>query len=328
MASSFRLFCIGASAGGHAAVLEVLKNIDPGINAAFAVVLHAAIDSPTNFGHFLQNNTKLKVETAETDTLIEAGKIYLSKPNNHLFIQGSTITRSMGPRENLFRPSIDVLFRSAAVGFNSKCVGVLLTGRLNDGTSGLEAIKRCGGLAIIQNPETAEFSDMPSSAQEFVEIDYILNLEKIGAAIKEICQHDLPVELSVPESIVREANIAMKIKSQVRTEESLGDQVPLSCASCGGPLWKMKESGIERYRCHVGHSFTQEALLKSQNDKLEETLWVSLRTFEEKKMLLRRMAEEYAAKGFKSIASSYRNKEKEVTTHITRLRELMQLNDQ
>ncbi|HDZ14144.1 hypothetical protein LCGC14_1395840 [marine sediment metagenome] len=101
-----------------------------------------------------------------------------------------------------------------------------------------------------------------------------------------------------------DANIAIKVKSKVRTEQSLGEQVALSYASCGGPVWEMKEKGIKRYRCHVGHSFTQKALLQTQNDKLEETLWVSLRTLEEKKMFLRRMVEELATKGYKFIASS------------------------
>ncbi|HEA20908.1 hypothetical protein LCGC14_1395830 [marine sediment metagenome] len=83
-------------------------------------------------------------------------------------------------------PSIDVLYRSAVASFNSMCVGVLLTERLNDGTSGLEAIKKWGGLAIIQNPETADFQDISSSAQDFVEIDYVLKLKKTSTAIKEI----------------------------------------------------------------------------------------------------------------------------------------------
>ncbi|HDZ14146.1 hypothetical protein LCGC14_1395820 [marine sediment metagenome] len=99
MVSNFRLFCIGASAGGHTAVLKALKNLDPDISAAFAVVFYGAIDSLTDLGHFLQKRTKLIVEPAKTEILIEGFKIYLSRPNNHLFIRGSTITRSMGPRE-------------------------------------------------------------------------------------------------------------------------------------------------------------------------------------------------------------------------------------
>ncbi len=84
---------------------------------------------------------------------------------------------------------------------------------------------------------------------------------------------------------------------------------------------------MERYRCHVGHSFSQEALLQSQDGKLEETLWVALRTFEEKRILLMRMVEEYKTKGFKTMSRSYQNKLEEVSEHIARLRGLIQIQD-
>jgi two-component system chemotaxis response regulator CheB len=154
-----------------------------------------------------------------------------------------------------------------------------------------------------------------------------MDVEDIGKLIEVICQQPLPPEKEVPQSLVKEAQIALSIKSEIRKEESLGEQVPLSCPSCGGPLWKINDSSMERYRCHVGHAFSQEAMLAGPNNQLEETLWVALRTLEEKRILLQRMAETYSEKGFTTLSASYKNKAEEVTEHIDRLRDVMKLND-
>ena len=110
-------------------------------------------------------------------------------------------------------------------------------------------------------------------------------------------------------------------------EESLGHQVPISCSSCGGPLWEMEQTGVKRYRCHVGHSFTEEALLKSQNESLEEALWIAIRTLEEKRMLIKRMADQYKRNGSQSLANSYGDKLDEMNEQVSKLRNVLQIND-
>ena len=327
MTTNFRFFAIGASSGGRAAITEFLKTVPKTIHAAFAIVVHSSFDAPSIFASILQQKIELEVEEASNGKMIAAGKVYICRPNYHLFVEKGRLMLSKGPRENLFRPSTDVLFRSAGIAYKNTCVGILLTGRLNDGTSGLEAIKKCGGLTIIQNPATAEFRDMPANAHRLVEIDYVVNLEDMAAVILRVMNEDLPVEKEIPKSLMRENEISMKFRSQIAADESIGHQVPISCPSCGGPLWKMEESGINRYRCHVGHAFTQEALLKSQNQSLEEALWIALRTLEEKKMLLGRMQSEYADSGMKNLSSSYSEKITEVSKHIVKLRIVLKLHD-
>ncbi|MCM8570128.1 chemotaxis protein CheB [Gramella jeungdoensis] len=323
----FRLFLIGASAGGRAAVEKVLSDLPHDTPAAFLVVVHSSFDMISSFSSHLNKKVEMEVLESREDLEIQPGKIYVCVPNQHMVIKNGKLSNSNGPRENLFRPAIDVLFRSGAVVYGNRCVGILLSGRLNDGTVGLEAIKRCGGETLIQNPKTSEFSGMPQTAQKFVEIDYTADLEKIGDQIKKIIEKPLPEEVKIPYSLKREAEISTKIRSQVRTEEYLGEQVPLSCASCGGPLWKIKDTGITRYRCHVGHSFSEESLLLAQNENLEETLWVCLRTLEEKKVLMLNMAENFREKGSDHIARSYSDKIEEVDEHIDRLRQLMDIKD-
>lgn len=323
-----RIVVIGASAGGHAAIKHLVKGLNPGLNAVYLAVIHSVLNQPSHFVSALGKSGKLKVLTPKKDEKLEAGKFYISTSDNHLIISNGKICLSKGPRENLFRPSIDVLFRTAAVSYSNRVIGVLLSGRLSDGVAGLAAIKQCGGVSIIQDPESAEFNDMPLIAKQSVEIDHALPIEKIPTLIARICNGPLPPLKQVPGSLKREAAISEKIRSQIKTEQSLGEQVPLSCAQCGGPLWQIDDSsGIKRFRCHVGHAFSMDSLLESQNEKLEETLWVSLRTFEEKKLLLMRMAKDFEEKGSFYMSKSYRNKIKEVSEHISRLRNLMKLHD-
>ena len=318
---------IGASAGGKTAVVKSLKSISPNADAAFLIVVHSSFDMISSFTSYLKRNLQMEVFQAKDNLVIEKGKVFVGVPNQHMIVVNGKIYNSNGPRENLFRPSIDVLFRTAAVAYGHRCLGILLSGRLNDGTVGLEAIKKCGGETMIQDPKTAEYSGMPLTAQKFVSIDYTVKLENIGEKIKELVEKPLPPAIEIPYSLKREAEIASKISSQVKTEDFLGEKVALSCASCGGPLWKIKDTEIERYRCHVGHSFSQESLLLAQNENLEETLWVCLRTLEEKKVLMLNMARNFEEKGSEHIARSYSDKIKEVDEHIDRLRELMDIRD-
>ena len=322
-----RVFVLGASAGGRKILTTVLEAIPRTIEAAFLIVVHGSSEIASIYPKVLSQKIALKVEEAQNELKINSGTVYIAKPNHHLFVEKGEIFLSNGPRENRFRPSIDVLFRSAAVAYGNTCVGILLTGRLNDGTAGLEAIKKCGGLALIQNPATAEYSDMPSNAAQTVEIDYVVNVEDLGNVIQKIMDEKLPENKKLPASVVRENTIATKISSEIALEDNLGHQVPISCSSCGGPLWKIEDSKVNRYRCHVGHAFTEEALLESQNDALEEALWVAMRTLEEKKMLLVRVKKDYNSKGIKAMAATHSEQIKEVQQQISTLRKVLQIPD-
>lgn len=327
MENTFRIIVIGGSSGAHAALAKLLKDIPTGINAAFLVVLHGSFIPELNFASALGKNIKLNVKEAVSSQTIEKGNVYLSLPNMHLNISDGKIVLSMGPRENLFRPSIDVLFRSAAVNFGNRCIGVLLSGRLSDGTAGLDAIKRCGGKSIVQDPKNAEFPDMPTSALEAIEVDYCLPIDRISLQIEKICTQPLTTKTQIPASLRREAEIALKIQSQVATEDCLGEQVAFSCPGCGGPLWKMKDGKMNRYRCHVGHAFSREAMLAGQNEKVEEALWIALRTLEEKRNLLMQMKKNYSGKKINKLTNYYEDKMSEVSKHIELLRSAMKIND-
>ncbi len=183
-----RIVAIGGSAGAIKAMREIFDSIPENTDAAFLIVVHVAFDSPSFLDSVVDKVTGLKVVKAENKMPIQAGMIYVASPNKHLFARDGHVYLTNGPRENLFRPSIDVLFRSVGVAYGNRAIGVLLSGLLNDGATGLEAIQKCGGITMVQNPETAMYGDMPSFAQQTLDIDHVLELEDISAKLQEFNQ--------------------------------------------------------------------------------------------------------------------------------------------
>jgi two-component system chemotaxis response regulator CheB len=128
----------------------------------------------------------------------------------------------------------------------------------------------------------------------------------------------------VPKDISTEAEIAERVLSDVAQVGTLGEQVPYNCPDCGGVLWEIGNAGVKRYRCHTGHAFTERSLLSSQSERIEETLWISLRMFEERKNLLNTMAADAAP----SSRRTYLDRVKESEIHIERIRSMLLARDE
>ena len=178
---------------------------------------------------------------------------------------------------------------------------MLLTGLLDDGTAGLMAVKKCGGITIVQDPKEAAYPEMPQSALNNMKVDHCASKSEIAGLLAKYAREVPTKNGSVSKSIRVEAEIAERVLSDVAQVGGLGDQVPYNCPNCGGVLWKMDSAGLLRYRCHTGHSFTAKALLTSQTEKIEETLWVSLRMFEERKNLLNNLAQDQKRASVKRV---------------------------
>ena len=159
----------------------------------------------------IQNNTPFTCKIAEDGEALRPDFIYIAPPDVHLMVKKDKIQLGKGPAENRWRPSIDVLFRSAAAAYNSQVIGIILSGLMQDGTSGMEAIKRSGGTTVVQDPEEAEYPDMPISVLNNVEVDYILQLYKMGAMLEEKCKNGRPPQKEVPEDIIKEAQISERV---------------------------------------------------------------------------------------------------------------------
>jgi two-component system, chemotaxis family, protein-glutamate methylesterase/glutaminase len=206
------------------------------------------------------------------------------------------------------------------VAHGGRVIGVVLTGMLDDGTAGLMAIKRCGGVTVVQDPRDAAYSGMPMNALNNVDVDFCVAVAEMGPLLTRLVSQRHRKSKGVPSDIRTEAVIAERVLSDVSQVNGLGDQVPYNCPGCGGVLWEMDTPGEKRYRCHTGHSYTGPALLASQSEKIEEMLWISLRMFEERKNLLTSMAKASRRSGDRN---EHRRRAKETQGHIDRIRGML-----
>ena len=154
---------------------------------------------------------------------------------------------------------------------------------------GLIAIKNCGGVTVVQDPNDAAYPEMPQSALNNLKVDHCVPLSEMGLLLEKLVQEPPGKIRPIPEDIRTEALIAERVLSDVAQVSGFGNQVPYNCPNCGGVLWEMDNPDLKRFRCHTGHSYTAKTLLDTQSEKIEETLWVSLRMLEERRNLLNNM---------------------------------------
>jgi len=319
------IIVVGTSAGGMNALIELVSQLTENIDAAFFIVMHLSRTSISDFlVHRLQPHTLLKCELAKEDTVIEKGYIYVAAPNQHLLVKKDKIILGRGPEENRWRPSIDVLFRSAAAAYSTSVIGVVLTGSLDDGTSGMLSIKRSGGTCIVQDPNEAEYPDMPLSVLNNMEVDYCIPLHQMGETIFEITQTN-PEEVAAPQEVVIESEIAERVVVDYGHVKQLGVKSIYACPDCGGGLWDIpKQNGkSDRYRCHIGHSYSEKDLVVKQGEILESTLWTALRIMEERRNLLKKMADDNNRKGLSKMAASFQEKGADIQFHVDKMKEIL-----
>lgn len=319
---------VGTSAGGLNALSEFVSQLNDNINAAILIVMHLSGASISDFiVRRLQPLTKLHCAIAIDEALLKKGHIYIAPANLHLLVVKDQILLGRGPEENRWRPSIDVLFRSAAVAYNSRVIGVILTGLLNDGTTGMITIKKCGGTTIVQEPTEAEYPDMPLSVIEHMTVDYCISLANIGEVISGIIQ-TTPPETPVPDEIRIESEISQKVVIGYDHVKQLGEKSIYACPDCGGGLWELNNADpqtgkVTRYRCHIGHSYSEKDLVIKQGEIFETTLWVALRIMEERRNLFNKMETDHAKKGLISMAKDYARKADKIQEHVDKMKAIL-----
>lgn len=319
----YRIVVIGTSAGGMRALTRLLKQFPAGFPAAVFIVQHMSADATgAILERTLSEATGLPCALAHAGDKIEPGRIYIGMPDHHLLVDKGTVLVTKGAQENRSRPAIDPLFRSAAVAYGNRVIGVLLSGYLDDGTAGLIAIQRCGGICLIQDPADAEYPDMPQNALNQLVPDFCVPLDQMGALLGDLVTRSVGKREPVPDDIAIEAKIAQRVLSDLKSVESLGTQVPFNCPGCGGVLWQVGKSNNLRYRCHTGHAYTAEVLWAEQSEKIEETLWVALRMFEERRNLLTTMAAQQGPS-----ARSAAERAQASVMHIDRIRAMLTSSD-
>ena len=278
--------------GGSAGALQPLRRLIADLPADFPgivlIVLH--IGATSHLVRVLSQRTRLPVLAARGGETIRPGHVYVAVPGVHLLLHDHHLLLRRGPRENLARPAIDPLFRSAACTFGARVVGVVLSGALSDGVAGLAAIKQCGGLAIVQDPDDAAVADMPSNACRRVAVDHVVPGDDLARLLTRLSRQQAGPTPEIPRRIRLETAIAAQEASGMAAEDELGRQSRYTCPECHGALWEIDGDNLLRFRCHVGHAYSADSLLNAQEQGVEEMLWSLLRAHRERAELARRMA--------------------------------------
>ena len=320
---------IGASAGGLQPLREVVSRLPAGFSVPIFVAMHVPAYQPSHLPEILSWTGLLPALHPEDNRRTEPGFIYIAPPDHHLLIDNGSIAVKRGPKENGFRPSIDALFRSAAYSYGPGVIGVVLSGALNDGASGLWSIKRLGGIAIVQEPNQAAYPSMPRSALEYIEADYKVPSIEIASLLIQLTQKQSESVEMIGDGANEDAN-RMAIETQIaagvnlpeKTVLGLGELSQFTCPECRGALVRIKEGGMLRFRCHTGHGFSADALLEGLMETVSGLIWQTTRGFQEASMLLEHMGQHLRENGEVATAKRFLAKARELNQQASRFQQM------
>lgn len=277
---------VGASAGGVETIAELLSYLPVGFPAPVLVVLHITARGKDLLASILDRAGPLPAVTAVEGQTIKPGVVYVAPRDRHVLVHEGVIALSDGPAEHGVRPAIDPLFRSAARGYGPGAVGVVLSGMLDDGTSGLGEIRRAGGRALVQDPAEALYPQMPTSAIAHVDVNWVLPIDQIAAKLKELAGS--PPTVSAPSAGSPSEGLVRPAEERHPVE---GMRTDLTCPRCGSSLWETSDQGEMSYRCGAGHGYSAATLLTSQGEGLEDAIWQPIRLLHQRGALQRRLGE-------------------------------------
>jgi two-component system chemotaxis response regulator CheB len=299
---------VGGSAGALEAMKSLAGNLPADFPAAVFMVLHISPTNPGLLPGILTRVGRLRAEPAIDFEPITPGRIYIARPDHHLILEPGRVRVCRGPKENCSRPALDPLFRSAALAFGPRVVGVVLSGGLDDGSYGLWAIKTRGGLATVQDPHEAEVPSMPLNALRQARVDYTLPVAEMPSLLIRLASEPINDNGSAyppPAGLETETRISMEDQPLRSGLRKLGDPSLFACPECHGTLFKLHTGGGTRFRCHTGHAYTAKSLLAHLLESVEDSLWVSVRAVEEFSLLTEHLASHLREAGDQTMAARY-----------------------
>jgi len=301
------ILVIGASSGGVEVLSQLVRALPAGLPASLFVVCHFPPGGRSVLPQILSRSGPLLATHPLDGDPIYPGHIYVGPPDYHMVLQDRTIRLVHGPRESGHRPAIDPLFRSAARVYGPRVVGVILSGALYDGVAGLLAVRAAGGIAVIQDPRDAVVAALPQNATQIAGADHIAPADDLGALLVELVHQPAPEkgETRMTDPIERlPERQAQDAEAQQRGEHR-GALSVFTCPECGGSLWQVDQDDVVRFRCHVGHVYHAEALLAEQDEILEAALWTAVRTFKDRGVLSRQLANQERGRGNDATARRF-----------------------
>ncbi len=313
---------IGASAGGVETLKALVSTLPADFPAAIFIVVHISPHATSVLPQILSRAGPIAAEHPKDHQIILPNRIYIAPPNYHLLLKPGYMRLTQGPRENSHRPSIDVLFRTAARAYEVRVIGVVLSGVLDDGSMGLFSIKNHSGIAIVQDPADAMYPGMPQNAIEAVQADYVKPVSEIPTLLTQLARkYSQTVQL--PPVREEQVDVAELDNEGSQIMENGGQPTTYICPECGGVLMEYHEDHLIRFRCQVGHAYSTESLMAEQAEKLEDVLWIALRTLEENIRLTQRLAERAKANGYEDTHKRYMEKIRETEASAAILRQTL-----
>ena len=296
---------IGGSAGGVEAMKRVCEGLPADFPAAVLVVIHISANSRSVLPELLSRAGRMPARHPKDGETIHQGTIYVAPPDFHMLLRPGHIILRRGPHENRTRPAIDPLFRSAAINYRSRVIGVVLSGLLDDGSAGLIAIKSCGGLCVVQQPNDAMWPEMPRNALAQDHVDHCAPVHELPPLLYRLAGEPPGPMPPIPRQLVLESAIAAQ-EPPMPNPVQVGSPSRLSCPQCGGVLNEVSDPGSTRFRCQIGHAFSPETLIAAQDEELDHALESARRMHRERVVLFRRMQESSEAQSLPHAAARWR----------------------
>jgi two-component system, chemotaxis family, protein-glutamate methylesterase/glutaminase len=314
------IIVIGGSTGSLDVLHQLLADLPPDLPAAVFLVVHVGDIGRNLTASALERQSRLPIATAVDGERIKHGRIYVAPSGHHLLVMDDVVRLGRGPRENMARPALDPLFRSAAITYGTRVIAVVLSGMLNDGAAGIAAVRRCGGVTVVQDPADSVADEMPLGALQAAEVDYRAPAVGLGGMLTKLVGEAVGAAPPVPPDIVLEVQIAAGLTCDSAVIGKIARPSTLSCPACGGVLSELDEKQPLRFRCQVGHAYTAHALSTQQEASVDEALRVALRIVEQRAVLVEKMAKDAAQHGRKLSETTFEDRAREYREHADLLR--------
>jgi two-component system chemotaxis response regulator CheB len=302
---------IGTSAGGVEALRHLVSKFSPDLPASVLITIHLSSEFRSTMDTILTAAGPLPARFADDGEVIANGHIYIAPPKRHLLLDGKHILLGQGARENNAMPAIDPMFRATALCCGFRTIGVVLTGTLGDGASGLWALEQSGGITVVQDPADAAFPDMPETALSRVKPNHVVTLVEMPALLEHLVRKPAGRPGPVPDRIKYEVEVAKGGRGNMNDMDRIARRSVLACPDCHGVMWEIDEGDLVRYRCHIGHAYTAELMGIALDENLRRALASARRALEERTALAEKLHKEADKSGHRLLARSWAHQAQE-----------------
>jgi len=317
------IVAIGASAGGVPILLSLAQALPRDFPASVLIVQHIGAH-PSALPELMREAGPMPAAHPRNGEPLEHGRIYIAPPDQHMLVVGGHLRLTRDAKENHARPAIDPLFRSVAINHGPRAIGVVLSGRLDDGTAGLQAIRACGGTVVVQDPADAVEAGMPASAMENVRVDHVVNRDTLAATLATLVREPAPAPPEVPRNLACEYHLTLGDRENPMEDlDAIGTPSKVTCPDCNGVLWEISGSVPRRYRCHTGHAYTERTLEFTQRTRMDEALWNALRATQEREGLLRSIADIHRRMGRGGDVARLESEAEALALHVAQLQRMV-----